>query len=113
MRTKQTIPSISSCSRFCIFRYVYAYISLILKYDSSIRILHFQLDSISVYERKWAGATGQHKDGEAPECRDYSIPIEGGNRKVGATNLFNHYYASYLGGPAVGGMYYTMVSASL
>ena len=33
--------------------------------------------------------------------------------KIGATNLLNHYYNSYLGGPAVGGMYYTTVTVSL
>jgi iron complex outermembrane receptor protein len=27
--------------------------------------------------------------------------------KVGATNLLNHYYQSFLGGPSIGGLYYT------
>jgi outer membrane receptor protein involved in Fe transport len=31
------------------------------------------------------------------------------NVKLGASNLLNHYYASFLGGPAVGGMYYVTI----
>ena len=30
--------------------------------------------------------------------------------KVGATNALNHYYYSFLGGPSIGGFYYTTVS---
>ena len=30
--------------------------------------------------------------------------------KIGATNLMNHYYYSYLGGPAIGGMYYATLT---
>jgi len=33
--------------------------------------------------------------------------------KVGGTNIFNHYYNSYLGGPSVGGFYYTSVTLNL
>jgi TonB dependent receptor len=29
--------------------------------------------------------------------------------KAGASNLLNHYYQSYLGGPSIGGMYYTTI----
>ena len=35
------------------------------------------------------------------------------NLKVGATNLLNHYYYSYLGGPAIGGLYYTTLTYRL
>ena len=30
--------------------------------------------------------------------------------KAGATNLLNHYYRSFLGGPSIGGLYYTTVT---
>ena len=33
-----------------------------------------------------------------------------GSIKIGATNAFNRYYYSFLGGPAIGGFYYTSVS---
>jgi len=33
--------------------------------------------------------------------------------KVGATNIFNHYYYSFLGGPAIGGFYYTTITYNL
>lgn len=33
--------------------------------------------------------------------------------KIGGTNVFNHYYNSYLGGPSVGGFYYTAVTLEL
>ncbi|TDQ08707.1 TonB-dependent receptor [Pedobacter metabolipauper] len=33
--------------------------------------------------------------------------------KLGATNLLNNYYYSYLGGPSVGGMYYTTLTYQL
>ncbi len=33
--------------------------------------------------------------------------------KIGGTNIFNHYYNSYLGGPSVGGLYYSSISLSL
>ncbi|MVN22256.1 hypothetical protein [Mucilaginibacter arboris] len=32
------------------------------------------------------------------------------NLKVGASNLFNHYYYSYLGGLLVDGLYYTTLT---
>lgn len=32
------------------------------------------------------------------------------NLKLGASNLLNHYYYSFLGGPAIGGMYYATVT---
>lgn len=35
------------------------------------------------------------------------------NFKLGATNLLNRYYYSYLGGPSVGGMYYVLYNANL
>ncbi|RYY22767.1 MAG: TonB-dependent receptor, partial [Sphingobacteriaceae bacterium] len=35
------------------------------------------------------------------------------NLKVGASNLLNNYYYSYLGGPLVGGLYYTTLTYSL
>jgi len=35
------------------------------------------------------------------------------NLKVGATNLTNKYYNSFLGGPAVGGFYYTTLTYNL
>ncbi len=35
------------------------------------------------------------------------------NLKIGASNLFNHYYYSYLGGPSVGGLYYTTLTYQL
>ncbi|MEX8546138.1 MAG: TonB-dependent receptor [Mucilaginibacter sp.] len=35
------------------------------------------------------------------------------NFKVGASNLLNHYYYSYLGGPSVGGLYYTTLTYQL
>ncbi|RIW15131.1 TonB-dependent receptor [Algoriphagus lacus] len=33
-----------------------------------------------------------------------------GSLKIGATNAFNRYYYSFLGGPAIGGFYYTSVT---
>ncbi|MDJ1500252.1 TonB-dependent receptor [Xanthocytophaga agilis] len=33
--------------------------------------------------------------------------------RIGATNLFNHYYVSFLGGPQIGGFYYTTVTWNL
>ena len=35
------------------------------------------------------------------------------NLKIGATNLLNRYYNSFLGGPSVGGLYYTALTYSL
>jgi iron complex outermembrane receptor protein len=33
--------------------------------------------------------------------------------KLGATNLLNHYYRSFLGGPQIGGLYYTTITYGL
>jgi len=33
--------------------------------------------------------------------------------KAGGTNLLNHYYYSILGGPQIGGFYYTTITCSL
>ncbi|MEX6689769.1 TonB-dependent receptor [Danxiaibacter flavus] len=33
--------------------------------------------------------------------------------KLGATNLFNHYYYSFIGGPSIGGFYYTTITIAL
>ena len=33
--------------------------------------------------------------------------------KVGASNLTNHYYYSILGGPQIGGLYYTNITYNL
>ena len=33
--------------------------------------------------------------------------------KLGATNLLNHYYSSFLGGPQIGGLYYSTITYSL
>jgi len=35
------------------------------------------------------------------------------NLKIGASNLLNHYYYSYLGGPMIGGLYYTTLTYQL
>jgi len=35
------------------------------------------------------------------------------NLKAGASNLLNHYYYSYLGGPLIGGLYYTTLTYKL
>ncbi|WDF77208.1 TonB-dependent receptor [Mucilaginibacter sp. KACC 22773] len=35
------------------------------------------------------------------------------NIKIGATNLLNHYYYSFLGGPSIGGLYYTTLTYRL
>ena len=35
------------------------------------------------------------------------------NVKVGASNVFNHYYYSILGGPQIGGLYYTTLTLAL
>lgn len=33
--------------------------------------------------------------------------------KVGASNIFNHYYRSFLGGPSIGGFYYTVLTYTI
>ncbi len=43
----------------------------------------------------------------------YQIPAAQVRLKLGATNVLNHYYVSYLGGPSVGGLYYLTVAYGL
>ena len=43
----------------------------------------------------------------------YSFTNPAFNLKVGATNILNHYYYSMLGGPQIGGFYYTTLTYSL
>lgn len=40
----------------------------------------------------------------------YNVKPLHGSIKLGASNLLNHYYYSFLGGPAVGGMYYATIT---
>ena len=40
----------------------------------------------------------------------YQFKKPGVSIKLGATNVLNHYYNSFSGGPAIGGFYYTTVS---
>jgi iron complex outermembrane receptor protein len=39
----------------------------------------------------------------------YRLPQVKCSIKLGASNLLNHYYRSFLGGPSVGGMYYVTI----
>jgi outer membrane receptor protein involved in Fe transport len=41
---------------------------------------------------------------------NYQFKSSGLTIKLGATNVLNHYYHSFLGGPAIGGFYYTTLS---
>ncbi|MFD1870839.1 TonB-dependent receptor [Hymenobacter bucti] len=43
----------------------------------------------------------------------YHIPAAQVRLKLGASNVLNHYYVSYLGGPSVGGLYYLTVTYGL
>ncbi|RPD47963.1 TonB-dependent receptor [Hymenobacter sediminis] len=43
----------------------------------------------------------------------YRLPTPNLRLKLGASNLLNHYYVSYLGGPSVGGLYYLQVTYGL
>jgi iron complex outermembrane receptor protein len=43
----------------------------------------------------------------------YSFTNPAFNIKVGGTNILNHYYYSMLGGPQIGGFYYTTLTWSL
>jgi outer membrane receptor protein involved in Fe transport len=43
-------------------------------------------------------------------CRMKKMPV---SLKLGGSNIFNHYYRSFLGGPSVGGFYYCTFSLSL
>ncbi len=40
----------------------------------------------------------------------YTFPKLSFNIKVGASNILNHYYYSILGGPEIGGLYYTTLT---
>ncbi|TSD64187.1 TonB-dependent receptor [Inquilinus sp. KBS0705] len=44
---------------------------------------------------------------------NYDFTATGLNVKLGATNLTNKYYNSFLGGPAIGGFYYTTLTLNL
>ncbi|MBH8560171.1 TonB-dependent receptor [Hymenobacter sp. BT442] len=43
----------------------------------------------------------------------YTVPAPNLRFKLGASNVLNNYYVSYLGGPSVGGLYYLSVMYSL
>lgn len=43
----------------------------------------------------------------------YTVPKPDLRFKLGATNVLNHYYVSFLGGPSVGGLYYLTVTYGL
>ena len=43
----------------------------------------------------------------------YAVPAAALGFKLGASNVLNHYYVSYLGGPSVGGLYYLTVTYGL
>jgi outer membrane receptor protein involved in Fe transport len=43
----------------------------------------------------------------------YTVPTPNLRFKLGATNLLNDYYVSYLGGPSIGGLYYLQVTYGL
>ncbi|SDX64613.1 iron complex outermembrane recepter protein [Hymenobacter psychrophilus] len=43
----------------------------------------------------------------------YHLPAPNLRLKFGASNVLNHYYVSYLGGPSVGGLYYAQVTYGL
>jgi iron complex outermembrane receptor protein len=57
--------------------------------------------------------------GEVPRYRTIDAQLTGGffanalTAKIGATNLLNNYYYSFIGGPAVGGFYYVSLTYSL
>ena len=40
----------------------------------------------------------------------YAVPTPNLRFKLGASNVLNTYYVSYLGGPSVGGLYYLSVT---
>ncbi len=42
----------------------------------------------------------------------YAVPVAQVRFKLGASNVLNNYYVSYLGGPSVGGLYYLAVTYS-
>lgn len=41
---------------------------------------------------------------------NYRLPKSGLSFKLGGTNLLNHYYYTFIGGPAVGGFYYSSIT---
>ncbi|AMJ67980.1 TonB-dependent receptor [Hymenobacter sp. PAMC 26628] len=43
----------------------------------------------------------------------YAVPAPNLRFKLGASNVLNHYYVTYLGGPSVGGLYYLAVTYSV
>ncbi len=43
----------------------------------------------------------------------YTFPKSNLKVKLGASNLLNHYYVSFLGGPSVGGLYYSTITFAL
>ncbi|QNH63714.1 TonB-dependent receptor [Hymenobacter sediminicola] len=43
----------------------------------------------------------------------YAVPMPNLRFKLGASNLLNSYYASYLGGPSIGGLYYLQLTYGL
>jgi hypothetical protein len=43
----------------------------------------------------------------------YTIPTAQVRLKLGASNILNNYYVTYLGGPSVGGLYYLTVTYGL
>ena len=43
----------------------------------------------------------------------YAVPAPNLRFKLGASNVLNHYYVTYLGGPRVGGLYYLAVTYSV
>jgi outer membrane receptor protein involved in Fe transport len=43
----------------------------------------------------------------------YTYPKAPVRVKIGATNVLNHYYTSFLGGPQIGGLYYTTLTYGL
>ena len=43
----------------------------------------------------------------------YALPVLDLRIKLGASNVLNQYYVSYLGGPSVGGLYYLAVTYAL
>jgi iron complex outermembrane receptor protein len=43
----------------------------------------------------------------------YQIPAAHLGLKLGATNVLNHYYYSFLGGPSIGGLYYLTATVQL
>lgn len=51
-----------------------------------------------------------HAYGNLDVQASYQFPKNGFNIKIGASNILNHYYHSFLGGPSIGGFYYTTLT---